>query len=344
MEKQPGKAVCLPACPRILVIKLRQLGDVMMTGPVIDSLNNAFYGCKIDVLTQDVFADLFRANPRVNSVVSFEPRRSGNVFYYIGFLLGLLKRRYDVVIDLHNNPRSIIMASFVRAGVKIGLKKTHNVFFSHRVSPLAGKHHTIDQLLHILSPLGIKTTNIPDQPVPESLKAELAERFGIKDKGFFIVCPGTNRPEFTRWMPEHFEGVAKHIAQRGYKVVIVTGPGEGELAGFFAKAFSGMRESVTLIDGNLSVLELAALISMARMFIGNNSGPMHISSAVHTDAVGIFGPSSVTAWAVKGAKGIHFYKDVGCNPCRKRHCPYPVRKCLEAITPEMVIERIDDFL
>ncbi len=344
-----SKAIHLPAAPAFLVVRLRQLGDIAVSTPVLRTLRANFPQCRIELVVEKPFARLFGNTPLVDAVHAFDrgwdrlPLRD-RAARYREFFKNLRRRRFDVAVDLHNNPRSILIATLARADVRIGYRKVQNLFFDFRLAKLDDSRHTSDRLLHLLSPLGLpRTERAPDLPLPAAVLDSVRARCNVEPKKYAVLCPGSNKRFWTQWAPENFAQVARGLAGPGHPVWIVCGPKETDLADYFSRELADVTD-VHVSRGDLDTLELAALISMARLYIGNNSGPLHVAGAVHTPAIGVFGPHSPESWGVMGADHENLFVEVGCNPCRETACPHEPRKCLQAVLPERVLDAARRFL
>lgn len=337
--------------PHYLVVRLRRLGDIIVSEPVIRALKNSSPDARVDIIVQSEFAQIVKHNPDIDRVLEFDrgwdklsfPERIAS---YRKFYAQLRDREYTAVIDLHSNPRSIMMAYLARTKTRIGRKKIHNLFFTHRLTALPGNVQTSRQLMHLLSPLKMDSENSePNLFVPEQIKEQLKQRFGIRDKEFTVICPGSNKPYWTRWAPDNFARLAQYITDKHDKnVYIITGPQEGKLAQTLEYK-TGKNQKIEVIENKLSQIELAGFISLAALFIGNNSGPLHMSGAIGTPSIAIYGPSLPDTWAVPDkTPHKHFYHMVGCNPCNESICAYEPRTCLAAVTVEEVCEGIDELL
>lgn len=295
---------------RILLIKLRHHGDMLLTTPVIDSLRQRWPEARIDVLLYEETRDMLAAHPAIENIYGIDRKwkklgTRGHLQKEWQLLRTLRSQHYHLVINLADQWRSAIVTRFTGAPVRIGFafNKRDNAFwrFCHTTLVSVANHkslHTVEQNLSILSPL-------PVTPVPQvtmsyspddwtNARQKLAEK-GITDD--YIVIQPTSRWFFKCWDEGKMAQTITALQQEGHRIVLTSGPDKKELAMIDRILASTPQTGVVSLAGQLSLRQLASLIDHACLFIGVDSVPMHMAAALQTPCVALFGPSKLTFWS-----------------------------------------------
>jgi len=285
--------VPLPSSPRILIVRLSAIGDVIHTIPLLNALRDSLPKASLSWVVQKPASILLEGHPSLDELI--ETHR--------GFLKSprevrrlrrrLREQRYDVVIDAQGLTKSALLGWLSGAPRRIGYggewgRELSRWFYSERVHTDAP--HAVDRMLQLLSPLGIESPrvrfSIPESPA-DRMWVETAVREAELDGGFAVVHPGAGWPS-KRWPLERFAAVTRYLGLRcGLPTMVVWGsPAEREMAG---QIVAGSRGHAHLAPPR-TLRELAALSSRARLFVGSDSGPLHLAAAVGTPCVGLYGP------------------------------------------------------
>ena len=299
---------------RILFIRLSAVGDVINTLPALGALRRGFPDAVIGYLVEDRTRDLIVNHPCVDKA-HFFPRQRWDAMRrnplkwpkmlreVSDFSATLRHERYDVALDFQGNLKgafhSILSAAPVRVGFGKGHSKEHNHLFTHRqVVPPAPILNRVDKFLSMVASLGapVEGARYELPPAPESRARVEAYLAGQGLKTFAAIHPGTSDyGKAKRWMPERFGAVAEHLGRRHRLGSLITwGPGEKALAQSVVDASKG-HARLAMETGSL--LDLAELVRPARLFVGCDSGPLHLSSAVGTPSVALFGPKDPRVYA-----------------------------------------------
>lgn len=293
--------------PRILVIKFRHHGDMLLTTPVIHSLKAAWPHAQIDVLLYEETRAMLNAHPDIHKIYAIDRTwKKQGVRYQLKqewqLMSALRKRRYDIVVNLADQWRSAIITRFTGAAVRLGFdfpkrqgvlwKKCHTQLVS-----TSAHHslHTVQQNLSLLAPL-----NLPTQRDDVGMHYTAADRQKVRQQvgeaGYVVVQP-TSRWFFKCWSEDKFAAALQGLVDDGQKIVLTSGPDSKEIAmvnGIIERLSS--RDNVISLAGQLTLTELAALIDDAGLFIGVDSVPMHMAAALHTPTIALFGPSKLVFW------------------------------------------------
>ncbi len=328
----------------ILITRLRFMGDVTLTTPVVHVLREAYPKSRITYLAESPYADLLRRDPAIDVVLTLD-RQSGKSA--LGSALSLVAGSFDVAIDLFGNPRSALLTALTGARMRIGGDfRGRRLAYSHRINTEGRNLTAVEHHLAFLEPLGLPRTDEPRDPAlvvtrqeAETARASLEQRGFRLDRPLVGLHPGATWPA-KRWMGERFAGVANRLAAEGVQVLFTMGPGEEDLLERIIK----WCDFPVVPPRTCSLRELAATLRELDCFVSNDCGPMHIAPAVGTPTVGIFGPGWPEVWFPYRRELGHrlVYHALDCSGCDRDHC----RKvdCMKSITVETVYGTVNEVL
>jgi len=332
---------------RILVIKLRYFGDVLISTPVVTSLRAAFPRAYLSMLVNPGTEAMIAHNPHLDEVLVVE--RSASSLRQLRFVLGLRRRHFDLVIDLTDGDRAAILSRVTGAAIRVGFNRedlwrgrlyTHVVPLQQQPIPM------IRQNLMALDTLGIpvveSTPLLRVRPADEAAAGAALDEMSIGlGEPFVAVHPGA-RWWFKSWPSQRFASLIGYMQEKlGMKVVLLGGNQEREIAKAILEQLGSARRSLV---GRLGILELAALLRRATLFVGNDNGPMHIAAAMGTAVVGLFGPSDPRVWGPAGQGHAILYKGIDCRPCFPGGCRRGEGNCMRLIGLEEVIALVERLL
>lgn len=307
----------VPLPKRILVIKLRHHGDMLLTTPVINTLKQNWPEAEVDVLLYQETREMLSANPCIARLISIDRqwKKLGpavHVKQEWALLQQLRARQYDVVINLADQWRSALAARWTGARIRLGFdfpKRQGALWrFCHtkRVTVAGhGQLHTVEQNLSLLEPLGdlAYTTQVTMSYEAHDWQhvEKLLHQHAVVDH--FIVVQPTSRWFFKCWTEAKMAATITALQKEGYTLVITSGPDKREQEMVAAIMENCPKERVISLAGQLTLRQLAALIDHARLFLGVDSVPMHMAAALNTPYVALFGPSKLTLWHPWQGKG-----------------------------------------
>jgi len=322
---------------KILCIKPRGIGDIVLSTIILDSLKSYFGNdVKIDYLTEHFAKPSLENNPLVNKVISMDKTE---------FVFKAAKKvraeKYDMVLDLWSNPRSaqITFLSGVKYRVGFayrGRKYAYNILATDD----RGAHHSAEHNLEILKALKIPVVSkkVHYYTKPEDDKKAndfIASNFtsGIKIAG--IIPAGgweSKRCDATKWVE-----ICKALYEKfGFHFLILWGPGDEKDADYIKDNLP----EITVHAPKTELNEMAALIKACDLILANDSGPMHISAALGKPTLGIFGPTNPKAHGPYSPISDYVYKeDLFCIVCNNLVCPYK-HECMTQLPVEKVIEKV----
>ncbi|EOI5729014.1 putative lipopolysaccharide heptosyltransferase III [Cronobacter malonaticus] len=295
--------------PRILIIKLRHHGDMLLTTPVIHSLHQRWPQAQIDVLLYEETRDMLAANPFIHHIYGIDRKwkqlgARQHLQKEWQLLKALRDRHYDLVINLADQWRSALLTRFTGAPVRIGFafNKRKNALWRYCHTELASVEghnamHTVEQNLSILAPL--KVTPVPVvtmsyQPKDWETARSKLEACAVTDS--YIVIQPTSRWFYKCWDESKMAQTIAALQCEGQTIVLTSGPDKKEKAMIERILAESPGERVVSLAGTLTLRQLASLIDHAALFIGVDSVPMHMAAALKTPCVALFGPSKLVFW------------------------------------------------
>jgi lipopolysaccharide heptosyltransferase II len=353
---------------KILLIRLRLIGDVVFTTPAIRAVRRAFPDATLTYLVEESAAPVVRENPHLDEVL-IVPRARGwrRALQDLTLAQQVRHRHFDIVVDFHGGPRSSWLAwasgAPVRIGYAIAGRRWMYTTAVARPRELRPRHSVENQwdLLAFLSP-GLSAP--PDRAVDRVEMAESAEaaarvarrlqEAGVADSDRLIVIHVSAGNPFRRWPVESFVQLAVRLgaADPVRRIILTSGPSEVDAArqiGEQARRQLGSARADAVLSGlELSLAELRSLMARAVLFIGGDSGPLHVAATTDVPIVGLYGPTlpirsapwrppSLITEAVE-------LPDLPCRPCDQRHCVPGDFRCLRHLTPDDVVQAAERAL
>jgi heptosyltransferase-1 len=297
--------------PRIAIIKLSSLGDVLHALPVARALRRALPGAHLTWVVEAREYAILRDHPDLDAVVPVDtrlwrrlvwrPSGAREVLSKVGRLRERIRRAsFDVAIDLQGLLKSGLLTAYTGAPVRIGFsagrcRERWNALFTNRhVTPPLSARHVVEQYLALLAPLGIDPGpvefHVPVPAAAERRMEELLVKEGVKPGDRLVaINPGAGRAD-KRWPVARFSALAERLAsEAGARLLLLWGPDEAFMARDIALALPGHS---ALLAPPTDLGELTALLKRCRLMIANDTGPLHLAAALGTPALGLFGPTS----------------------------------------------------
>lgn len=332
------------------MIKLSAIGDVIHTIPSLEALRNAYPHAHITWVVEENASDLIMHHPACDRVlVSYRKRWIKNLTQRdaIGhtagemrsFLSQLRDRRYDIAIDFHGLFKSALLMGLVQAKRKIGyrsMQELSGLFYGEKIPEEMGKH-AVDRYLDFVRYLGY----FIKEPVftmgltgGERRRVQcLLKDNGIEEGESFVAVNAVAFWETKLWDDEKCAALADRIITELKKKVVFTG---GKDRRAIDNILSRMTHRAVNVAGGTTLRELACLYEMADIVVSTDSGPMHLSTAVGTPTIGLFGPTDPLRTGPYGKGHVIVSAGTPCSPCFLKSCE--TRNCMKNITVEMVFE------
>src|SRR4030043_562135 len=346
---------------RILVLRLSAVGDVIRTLPAVKALKEYVPASSITWIVEEPSQAFLKSQPEVDEVMLFPRKRWtkgikslrgiwGTIGEMRGFVKDLRRREFDVVLDFHGILKSGVLSFLSGSPKRIGYNprstKEGNFLFSNVKVKLPSKSISrFQRNLLLLRGMGMEvkepkySLHIPPQDreyVASFFKASSASLH----RPLIAIHPGTSpKAIFKRWMPDRYAQLADRLVRELNASVLFTW-GEGELE-WVEGIRKEMKEPSLLGPKTESLTQLGEVYRRCALYIGGDTGPMHIVSLMRIPAVVIYGPTDpIENEPFK--KHIKVRKEVGCNPCHEYSCKRLV--CLKAISAEEVFKATKEIL
>ena len=321
----------------ILIIRFSSLGDVAMTSAVVEALHRKQPGSNLYLLTKDVYAPLFTHDDRLHRVAGITglESRADNI-------RAVGRVDFTAVVDLHASLRSRRVASFIRAPLKLKVKK-HSLL--RRLMVLTGGRYSrsfdvLGSYLDTVAALGVRERIMPRLVVDPDADARIAGSLPEDGRPIVCIAPGA-RYEAKRWEPAGFARVADQTARHGALPVLIGDDCDRAVAD---EVSTLMEEHPLVLAGELDLARTVACIARSRVLVTNDSGPMHLAGALGVPFVAVFGPTHPDLGFVPGYPGgVVLHTGEPCSPCSvhgSKPCHESERRCMTAITPERVLEAL----
>lgn len=338
-----------PSYKRILISRMKFIGDVVLTTPVIRSVRNAFPDAYIAYMAEAQAASLLEQNPCLNEIIPFDfARPTWREQPRVAALLR--RRRFDLAIDLFGNPRSALLMYLSGARTRVGLDRPgRGLFYTVRVRDEAGFKTAINFHMQFLRAIGIPQTSARTEIFLTDNERALARHQlagAVQGAGPVVgLHPGATWPA-KRWLPERFADVAQKVRERlGAQVIFTAGPDDHDVMQSIRRS---LQAEIPVFTG-LPLRQLAALLSQCSAYVANDSGPMHMAVAVGTPTIGIFGPGEENIWFpyLQAEGNIPLRHDVSCHPCHLDFCNRgegEFMQCMTGLSGESVLTAIEQSL
>lgn len=327
---------------KILIRVTNWIGDAVLTTPAIATISQTFPEAQITVLAKPAVAELFLENPFIHEIMIYQDhRRHRGIFGKLRLILDLREKHFDLAILLQNAFEAALLAFMAGIPQRLGYARDRRAWLLTHPVPLgkeAREKHQLTYYLDLLEPLGVTVsdrklvlvvTSDEERAAWDRLKQDHMQRSDL----IMGINPGSTYGTAKRWVPERFAELADRLmTEQGAKVLIFGGREE---AGLAKEIYDRMKQKPILFTGQTSIRELMALIKQCRLFITNDTGPMHIANALGVPVVAIFGSTNpkTTSPAQPGYRLVR--KGVSCSPCLLRTCPIDHR-CMDWITVDEV--------
>ncbi len=320
---------------RILIVKLRAVGDVVLSTIVLQNLRQAFPEAQLDVLTESASADIVRAHPAVSSTLVYDRSTMSG----LDLIRLVRKRRYDVVFDLFGNPRTALLTRLSGARDRVGYRfRGRSYAYTVVVNPRGGTVHNTQFNLDALEAVGIPVTDRSIRLHPSKADRQVVDQFlqasGLQGKTLVGVNIGGGW--YTkRWSVENFAALADRIArQYGWSIVLPWGPGQlGDV-----QELRRVMHEPALVPPATTLLQLAALFERCMYVVSNDSGPMHIAAASGSRVLGIYGPTRPELQGPYGAGNRTIRREgLDCLGCNLTQCTIG-NICMTELTVDMVFD------
>jgi heptosyltransferase III len=343
----------LESVSNILIVRIRSLGDSILALPMLNALHGWRPDLQIDVLSEAPFAPVFFNQPAVHDTLSLRARNT-NLPGWSRWRAcrEIRRRRYGAVLNLHGGSTSLFFTATSGAGIKVGQYKYRQAWLYHALIPSPftvwqrSDLHTVEDQLTFLRWLNIP---IPERPtcrlsLDDSCRTRVHKRLAalkIRPASYFMIH-ATATLNSKQWPEKKFAELGDHLADRyAMPVIFTAGTSEGQVLldiGRHAKLCHQYWSDLGLSD-------LFALIEGCRLFIGNDSGPMHAAAALGKPVVVIWGSSNFQVWHPWQTEHEVIRLDFPCMPCPGYTCTaFGNPRCIEEVPVDAVCNACGRFM
>lgn len=314
---------------KILFITLSNIGDVVLTLPVLSALRDNFRDADIDVVVGPRPKEIFAKDPRIHKILVYDKHEG--IRGKIDFIRELRGRRYDLAIDMRTSLIPFLIGARYRTGL-VSLNK--NI-----------KKHKKEVHLDKLKPLGIRyreQRNIYIDDKDRQIIGRLLEEKGLKKGDILVgISPATRSP-LKQWRRQGFIEVSGALLRnKNLKMVLIGDAAQVDTSREIEKAVNN--ENLIDLTGEIDLNRLFALIERMHVLLACDSASMHIAADLGVKVVAIFGPTDPREYGPTGKDDIVIRKKLECSPCKKAICNFN-HECMEEIKAKEVLEAMKSLL
>jgi ADP-heptose:LPS heptosyltransferase len=304
------------------------MGDCLLLTSPFRALKMQFPGFRIAVLAESRCVPCFEGNPDVSETLLAAAGKLETV-------RRLFWERFDAIVNLHGGPTSLVYARAAR-GKCYGLDSyPYSFLYSGLVPHGRGNEHTVQATLDCFRWLGVRNHERPPLYFAPNAPARRWVEGTVGEGSYVVIHPGSLFAT-KRWSADGFRALGRMLNDKGWKVVVTAGPGEGDFA---RQAACDLDPSLLLLG--LTIPRLAELIRGADIYIGNDSGPMHLAAAVGTPTVAVWGSSDSGRWHPWQVPHRVVQNPFDCNPCAGYRCHVAETPlCVESVKVDQVRDAV----
>lgn len=334
-----NKAIDWTKVKKVLIVRLRSIGDTVLSTPSIIALRRFLPDAQIDILLEDWVAPVLEGFEAIDNVLTVGKTAQSR----LKTAWQLRRNKYDVAFNLHGGTTGTFFVRASGAKHRVGFASYQYSFLYNHLAPTPQefwrqeKAHSAEQQLALLGSVGI--------PVEDKPKTQLAipEKSPIRSSKFpFALIHPAAAFATKQWSAENFAEVADYLVQKGLQIVAIGTKNESKT---IDKLIQNSKVPIQSYD-RLTLPQVINLASRAKIFVGNDSGIAHIAAAVKTPSVVIFGSSNRAHWSPwTDAPNEMVYEEFDCQPCPGYVCEkFGEPKCILSVKTESVIEAIEKVL
>lgn len=352
-----------PNIKKILVIKLKHIGDVLLSTPCVRALHENFPDARISVLLNEGTEEMFRKNPLIDKIFVYQrgfikkSHLGVKIRSEIELINEIRREGFDMVVDLTSGDRAAWTGFLSKARYRLAYDPDgagffgKKYFYTHRAPlPKGTDLHEVMKNLGVLGHWGIKakeprlelhTSDDEEQAVADELGR--LGREGLKDK--FVLVHPTSRWMFKCWEDERVAAIIDWIQREmSCSVILTCGPDAKEKARIDRILGFCELKPFTLL-GRFSLTQWASLVKRAKVFFGVDSAPMHIAASQGTPTLALFGPTGYQNWRPWAVHHIVLVKDCPCARDRQPHCDWKrTRACMQNISVDEVKDALRNLI
>jgi len=335
---------------RILVRGVNWVGDTVLSYPTVQQLKTFFPKSHLAVLIPSYLVDLWKTFPYVDEIIPFQKKGGiGSIWEDLNLSQSLKERNFDLAVILPRSFRSAFHIYLARIPIRIGYQdEWRSLFLTHGIRRRKEflHAHRVHYYQKLIEPLG----KIESPPSPQIFLREEDRRWtdqALKDLGMIEgkpligMNPGATYGLSKCWYPDRFGELGKRLVEKWQTKVLLFG--KEEERPIVHEILRHMGTKGIDLTGKTGLLQLAALLERCALLVTNDTGTMHVATAVGTPVVALFGSTDPITTGPWGEGHVVVKKDVDCSPCWKRVCPTD-HKCMKLITVDEVLKECERYL
>ncbi|WP_204701716.1 lipopolysaccharide heptosyltransferase II [Halanaerobacter jeridensis] len=326
---------------RIVVIDLLYLGDLIFATPFIKNLRDKYPEARIDFVANANFVSIIEDNPYLDNVYGYNKKWS--ILESWNFARSLSGNNYDLGLNIHGNWRTALLMKVIGPDYSVGFGDKGRGLFLDQELPRLDEAHMVEVYRQFLRDLGF--LELPESELELKVKEsaadnveELLASYNLNPKQNIIALNTGGSWQTKRWPKEKFAALAdKLIKKEAGEVIFTGGPSDIERVDEIREL---MGEDVVSLAGETTLEELTALADKIDVMVSGDSGPVHVTAAVGTPTITLFGPSNEKKYHPYGEEHQIITHDIECRPCGEHECPLEHHDCLEKVKVNKVFNAI----
>lgn len=347
-------AKSIPEPKRILLIRFKGIGDVILSTPLFRALKKKYPSAQIDLVTRSFCAPIVQNDPHLSRVLLY-PEKGTSLWELIRFIRRIRGEKYDWVLDLAAEPRSAWLTLFSGAALRAGYAFHFRQWaFNYRIPKNKVRKYQAEVNLDIIRALGVpdagNQTEIHLSAEDQAWAEACFARSEFKDLKIKVGLNPTGTWPSKRWPVSHWRELIQKLNTEGVKPILVGAPADQPLLDEIRKGLEG----VTLVKPDTTLSQAAAFVSKLDLLIGNDGTPQHFAQAFGVKSLTLCGPHWGMSWVKPGDvrhRFLQYFLD--CGPCDLNVCPFPKeegkaahvhQECLVKITPDKVLGVAEEML
>jgi lipopolysaccharide heptosyltransferase II len=331
--------------PKILIVQPSRIGDLIFSLPVLSAIKKKYPNARLSWIVNKKCIEILEKNPLLENIFIWDSSKI-SFKYYINLRRQLSEQKFDLSIDLHGLAKSAILVKLAGAKFKIASSSTNNMkefswLFSNEIkSPK--ESHCVERYFEVAKYLNCTyEINYPITILDENFKSvreKLLKESANLDK-LIGIHPGAGWIS-RRWGIHKFAALAGRLKNElGVDIVIVGGKESGSTEnGLSEEIITHTNVKIIDMSRKFTLKDLCAFLKICKVFVGNEAGPIHIATALNTQAVAILGPTNAKRTGPYKGNTKIVQHQVSCQPCRNRNCKNTI--CMQYITVSEVFEEV----
>ncbi|MGB5745827.1 MAG: lipopolysaccharide heptosyltransferase II [Desulfobacterales bacterium] len=331
---------------KALFIRIDRIGDLVLSTPALKAFRHFFPDCELSVLASKSNHTVLLNLPYVDKIVTYD--HGQNIFKKISTLRRLKKYKYDLVVDPYSGYelKTALIAAYSGAPLRLGYASYgREIFFNVIAGYPENDQHFKDVVINVFKPLGVEIAEAtPEINLSEAEKEwsiKWIEQHQVSSRHLVGIHPGAFY-ESQRWLKESFAEIINRLQENNeLEVILFGGPDDEELV----KSIASLVYKTTNTYTFRSLRKFIALLSYCNILVCNNSGPLHIATALNLPTVSFIGPTNSARWSPIGEHHkILKVEGLECLGCGQGKCPKGSMACMQGILPIEAFNAVNEML